>query len=68
LYAANINSGDQVNHELAPGRKAWVQIAKGSATIGDTTLNQGDAASVTGETLIKLKADADAEVLLFDLA
>jgi redox-sensitive bicupin YhaK (pirin superfamily) len=68
LYAANINSGVQVSHEIAPGRKAWVQIAKGSATIDDITLNQGDAAAVTGETLIKLKADTDAEVLLFDLA
>jgi redox-sensitive bicupin YhaK (pirin superfamily) len=68
LYAGNIKSGDQVNHEIAPGRKAWVQIAKGSATIGDITLNQGDAAAVTGETLITLKAGADAEVLMFDLA
>jgi redox-sensitive bicupin YhaK (pirin superfamily) len=67
LYAANINSGEQVSFEIAPGRKAWIQIAKGSATIGESALTQGDGAAVTGETLVKLKADSDAEVLLFDL-
>jgi hypothetical protein len=32
------------------------------------TLNQGDGAAVSEEKLLKIKGNADAEVLLFDLA
>jgi hypothetical protein len=36
-------------HELAPGRHAWVQVAKGAATRQWPALERGDGAAVTGE-------------------
>lgn len=68
LYAAVLDAGQAVAHGLAPGRTAWVQVARGAATLNGRALRAGDGAAVTGETALALTAEADgSEVLLFDL-
>ena len=32
-----------------PGRKAWLQVAKGEVSVGAETLNAGDAAAITDQ-------------------
>ncbi len=68
LYATLLNKGDVVRHELAPGRRAWVQIARGSALLGQETLNPGDGAAIVGPASIVLSGTSEAEALLFDMA
>ncbi|MDJ0872864.1 MAG: pirin family protein [Gammaproteobacteria bacterium] len=68
LYATLLNKGDVVRHELAPGRRAWVQIARGSALLGQETLNPGDGAAIVGPASIVLSGTLEAEALLFDMA
>jgi len=68
LAAAVLKTGDKVSHVLAPNRYAWVQIAKGTVTVGDQALSAGDGAAVKGEGAIEISATGDAEVLVFDLA
>jgi hypothetical protein len=66
VYAARLN-GDEVAHTLEPGRRAWLQVARGTVKLNGTTLHAGDGASIENETTLRLAADGSAEVLLFDL-
>src|SRR5207245_6491134 len=63
-----LSSGQEVSHSLRRGRHAWVQIARGSVKLNGQLLEQGDAASVSGEEALKLTGVDEAEALVFDLA
>ena len=68
LFSAILGPGQQVRHELKPGRHAWIQVARGDVTLNDEALHAGDGASATDVSALELVASTDAEVLLFDLA
>jgi redox-sensitive bicupin YhaK (pirin superfamily) len=68
IWAARFDRDEEVIHSLAQGRRAWVQVAKGTMTIGDVTLQAGDAAGVTDQDRIVMRNRGPAEILLFDLA
>jgi quercetin 2,3-dioxygenase len=68
VYRAVLRAGESITHPLAAGRHAWIQVARGTAGLGDQALAAGDGAAVTGEPTIAITATGDAELLLFDLA
>jgi redox-sensitive bicupin YhaK (pirin superfamily) len=68
IWAAKFDRDEEVIHPLAPGRRSWIQIAKGKVTVGGELLRQGDAAGITDQDQIRVRARSPAEVLLFDLA
>ncbi|MGF1569394.1 MAG: pirin family protein [Nodosilinea sp.] len=69
LYATVLSAGEAVEHSLAPGRVAWVQVARGAIDLNGHALTAGDGAAVTDLAALTLTgAAANAEVLLFDLA
>ena len=68
VYTTLLGKGDSVTHALAPGRHAWVQVARGKIRLGDVTLSAGDGAAISEESSLRLTADEPSEVLLFDLA
>ncbi|MFG0330115.1 MAG: pirin family protein [Phycisphaerales bacterium] len=75
VYATILDDPDQtVEHTLAPGRGAWVQVARGSVIVNGERLETGDGAAIEDEEVVTLRAAADsnatdepAEALLFDL-
>jgi redox-sensitive bicupin YhaK (pirin superfamily) len=67
LWVGRLDPGNQVTHELAPGRHVWVHIAKGDVSINGNRLQSGDAAAVTGESNLEITGEKPAQVLLFDL-
>ena len=67
LYATILEGGAEVAHALAPGRKAWVQVARGAVRLNGQTLAQGDGAAVSDEGTLTFTGIPDAEVLLFDM-
>jgi redox-sensitive bicupin YhaK (pirin superfamily) len=67
LYATLIGAGDSVVHRLAPGRRAYVHVARGAVRVNGTALAAGDAARIADEPTITLDRGDAAEVLLFDL-
>lgn len=62
--------GQRATHALAPGRHAWVQVARGNVVVAGAALAAGDGAAITGtdEVAIVGAGSVDAEVLVFDLA
>ena len=67
LYAALLDGADSVAHPVAPGRRAYVHVARGSVRLNGIALGTGDAARITDEAVITLDGAAAAEVLWFDL-
>lgn len=68
LYASILSDGDEVEHNLAEGRHAWVQLISGSLEVNGETLNPGDGAAISAERTLTMKALEDgSEFLLFDL-
>jgi redox-sensitive bicupin YhaK (pirin superfamily) len=67
LWLGKLAGGDHVTHKLAKGRNAWLHVAEGEVLVNGKTLNGGDAAAVTGEEALDVRATKPAQVLLFDL-
>ena len=68
IWAAKFDAGVEAVHQLEKGRRAWLQVASGTIELGDHKLKAGDAAAITDEDRILVRAHAPSEVLLFDLA
>lgn len=68
VFRGRLEAGAVRDHELAPGRHAWVQIVAGDVEIAGHRLKTGDAVAVSGESLVRIKSIASSDVLLFDLA
>jgi redox-sensitive bicupin YhaK (pirin superfamily) len=67
MYSALLAPGDRVEHRLASGRRAWVQVARGAITLNGTPLHAGDGAAASDLDMLTLVGVEPAEVLLFDL-
>jgi quercetin 2,3-dioxygenase len=68
IWAARFDCHEEALHMLAPGRRVWIQVVRGAVEIGNQAVRAGDAIAVSDEDSIAVRARADAEVLLFDLA
>jgi redox-sensitive bicupin YhaK (pirin superfamily) len=68
IYLSTIDSGNHVSLDLPTGRHAWLQVLRGGVSINGTKLDTSDGAAVSEESSLSITADADAEILLFDLA
>ena len=67
VYASMLDARDAVTHRLAPGRRAYVHVARGSLKVNGTPLDGGDGAKIVDVAAIELTDARAAEVLLFDL-
>ena len=68
LWMTRIGEGGGAAHTLAPGRHAWVHVARGPVSLNGHSLEEGDGAALSSEPRVELAGRGDAEVLLFDLA
>lgn len=67
VYSSMLGPGHHLVHELLPGRKAWLHVIHGEASLQDIILNPGDGAGVTLEPSVSLTARKDTEILLIDM-
>jgi len=67
LYATLLSDGDTISHELADGRKGWVQVAKGNVALNGMALSAGDGVAIDDAETIVLSDASAAEALLFDM-
>jgi redox-sensitive bicupin YhaK (pirin superfamily) len=67
LYGTLLERDEAVEHALEPGRRAYVHLARGRASINGETLAQGDGAHVQAGDRVRIRGVEGAELLLFDL-
>lgn len=68
VYAALLAPGDEVAHATERTRKSWVQVASGSVSVNGERLAAGDGAAIAYDDNIVIRANAETELLLFDMA
>lgn len=69
VYASLLDEGAALEHRFPPGRRGYLQLAKGGLEIGGLTMQAGDGAKISEEAVLSVKALApETEFLLFDLA
>lgn len=68
IFLSKLDAGQSVEHPVAESRHAWLQVLRGKVTLNGQSLDTSDGAAVSDERLLKIEADGDAEIILFDLA
>jgi quercetin 2,3-dioxygenase len=68
LYVSVLSAGDLVKFEVAQNRFAWIQVARGMATLNGESLREGDGVQINSPEMLELSTESNAEILLFDLA
>ena len=67
LYASLLSQNEQVSHQIAKGRIAYLHLVTGGVSVNGTQLSTGDAAKIESEQELVIAAKDDSELLLFDL-
>lgn len=67
IHISRLKAHDTLRFALRSGRRAWVQMVKGSVVLQGAELKAGDGIAVTDVTTLELVGKADADLLLFDL-
>ncbi|MFE0754194.1 pirin family protein [Inquilinus sp. NPDC058860] len=68
LSVARLAAGETAEHAIAPGRAAFIQLTRGVVMLDGHEMRAGDGAAVEDEPGLRIVAETEAEVLLFDLA
>ncbi len=69
VYAGLLGDGQAAELRLAPGRHAWVQVARGAVRVNGHELGAGDGLALSDQPAVQLfgRGRDAAEVLVFDL-
>jgi redox-sensitive bicupin YhaK (pirin superfamily) len=66
VLAATLAPDQEVRYAPAPGRHLYLAVAKGSASVNGVTLEARDGAAIRDEADLRIRASADAEIVLVD--
>ena len=69
LFAGLLDGEEAVEHQAAQGRRIYVHVVRGEATVNGQPLVHGDALKLAGfqPQKVRIEKGRDAEVLVFDL-
>lgn len=68
LVAATLKAGQSTEYQIAPGRKVYLVPASGQIEINGVVAAAGDGVAISDETLLKVSAQQDSEIVLVDVA
>lgn len=66
VLAATLQRGQSVDYALQPGRFAYLALAKGKARVNGIELGPRDGAAIKDESVVRVEADQDAEIVFVD--
>lgn len=66
VLGATVRAGESAQYTLAPGRHAYLVVARGAATVNGVALGERDGAAVRDEDELHIAAREDAELVLVD--
>jgi redox-sensitive bicupin YhaK (pirin superfamily) len=67
VYVGLFDGSESADLDIAAGRRVYVHVVRGEASINGIRLKSGDALKFTEETKVELRQGYQAELLLFDL-
>jgi len=67
IYAALLEPGASVVHQLAAQRGAWIQIVDGALEVNGVAMERGDGLAIEQDETVAITARSQTEFLLFDL-
>jgi redox-sensitive bicupin YhaK (pirin superfamily) len=67
VLVGKFDAGHTTTYSIGEGRGVWLHVAEGEVTLNGQPLKTGDAAALTAEKAIELRATKSSQVLLFDL-
>lgn len=67
IHAGVLDTGQTAELPLAPGRHAWIHVARGAARVNGQVLGAGDGLALSEERSVRIEGQDAAEVLVFDL-
>jgi quercetin 2,3-dioxygenase len=68
VLGATLKAGDSAEYQLSPDRHAYLVPAVGSVDVNGVRIDTRDGAAIANETVLKVKAVEDTEVVLVDAA
>ncbi|MDF0487645.1 pirin family protein [Sphingomonas sp. H39-1-10] len=68
ISGATLKAGETTEYPIDASRHAYLVLAKGSVEINGVKLDARDGAAITGETLLRITANDEAEIVLVDAA
>jgi hypothetical protein len=67
VHIASLDAGTEVVHPIGEGRGAYVYLIEGEATFDDEAVSTGDAAKVTDQSELRIRALGPSELILVDV-
>ena len=67
VHVGALEAGADATHPLAPGRGAYLYVIEGNVTLNGEAMATGDAAKVTDEAELTIRAEAPSELILVDV-
>jgi len=67
MYAGLFDADERAVLDIAPGRLAYVHMARGKAVVNGHALSAGDALLYADEPQVEIERGEGAEILVFDL-
>ncbi|MBS1767505.1 MAG: pirin family protein [Acidobacteria bacterium] len=67
IFVSRLAKAGSLSRDLDPVRNHWLQVAKGAVQANGLSLREGDGLALSSEAHLNLAADADAELMLFEL-
>jgi redox-sensitive bicupin YhaK (pirin superfamily) len=68
VYISHLEPARELTHEFRAGRGGYIFIADGALSVNGARLNKGDAATLTQEDCVTIRAERDSEFVFFDVA
>lgn len=67
LVAATLKTGQSTEYQIAPGRKVYLVPASGQIEINGVVAAAGDGVAISDESLLRVSAQQDSEIVLVDV-
>jgi len=67
VHVASLDQDAEVEHELGPGRGAYLYVIEGSIALDGEEMSTGDAAKVTDQPKLRVRSDEPSELILVDV-
>jgi redox-sensitive bicupin YhaK (pirin superfamily) len=67
VWVSRLKPGTEVSHRVGEGRGVYAYLIGGEATFDGESVSTGDAAKVTAQEALRLRATAPSELILVDV-